>query len=192
MKLIKEIFTNEDGSKISRRSGTFLCAKCDKVVIKRLDYGPLAKTCGCGKNDHKKTHDKCNTKLYYVWSGAKDRCYNKNSKRYKHYGGRGIIMCDEWLKDFEKFDNWAKLSGYKEGLQIDRKNNDGNYDPNNCRFITLTNNNRNKQKTKLSMDKANEIRTLYNAGNISQRKLAKMFDVPQGNIWKVLKNLAWV
>ena len=64
----------------------------------------------------------------------KARCYNKDNSEYKNYGARGIKICDEWLNNVKKFYDWALENGYKENLSIDRINNDGNYEPNNCRW----------------------------------------------------------
>jgi hypothetical protein len=93
-------------------------------------------------------------KIYYAWNNIKERCYNAKSKDYKNYGFRGITMCKEWKDDFISFYNWAKSNGYKDGLEIDRIDVNGNYIPNNCQFITSAENNavgkHRKQKSNLS------------------------------------------
>lgn len=84
-------------------------------------------------------------------SNMRYRCYNKNSKDYQNYGGRGITICDEWLdpyEGYERFVEWSLNNGYKKGLEIDRKDNDGNYTPENCRWVTRSENQRNKVRKK--------------------------------------------
>ena len=83
--------------------------------------------------------------LYSRWSGIKRRCLNKNSPAYKNYGGRGIKICDEWKNSFESFCSWAITNGYKKELSIDRIDVDGNYEPSNCRWATLKEQNNNKR-----------------------------------------------
>ncbi len=73
--------------------------------------------------------------LYGVWARMNNRCTNPNYKGYHCYGARGIRMCSEW-NDFNVFYEWAIANGYSEGLEIDRRDNDGNYEPENCRFVT--------------------------------------------------------
>ena len=81
--------------------------------------------------------------LYRVWAGMKHRCGNEDADYYKDYGGRGISVCDEWIENPKSFIKWALSHGWEKGLEIDRENNDGNYTPNNCRFVDRTTNNNN-------------------------------------------------
>lgn len=84
-------------------------------------------------------------KLYFVWYKMIRRCYNKDEDAYKNYGGRGIAVCEEWKNSFEVFYNFAINSGYSPSLDIDRINNEGNYEPLNVRFVTRKINCRNRR-----------------------------------------------
>jgi hypothetical protein len=85
------------------------------------------------------------SRLFRIWDNMNRRCSDYKATGWKHYGGRGITVCPEWL-DFIPFMNWAMANGYTENLEIDRIDNDGNYEPSNCRWITRTENNRNKRR----------------------------------------------
>lgn len=84
-------------------------------------------------------------RLKSIWHAMKKRCYNVKLPCYKNYGGRGITICDEWKNSFDLFMEWALSNGYRYDLQIDRINNDGNYEPNNCRFVTPKQNAQNRR-----------------------------------------------
>lgn len=91
-------------------------------------------------------HGMCHTRIYKIYKHMRDRCYNKNYFQYYLYGGRGIIICDEWLNDFVTFYEWAIDNGYNDDLTIDRINTNGNYEPSNCSWVTIAEQNRNQRK----------------------------------------------
>jgi len=151
------------------------------------------KSCGCleSENRHdianKSTHGLSKLPIYKVWKAIKSRCYRNTDKRYSRYGGRGISVCDEWLNDPESFIKWSVENGYKVGLTIDRKDNNGDYSPDNCRFITTAQNNRNSSNTHLTESDIDRIKSLYSGGMI-QIDIAQMFGITQQTVSKIVNN----
>lgn len=108
------------------------------------------KSCGCYRKKNASLvatkHGLCknNMQLVSVWSMMKQRCLNEKSAVYKNYGGRGIMVHSDWI-NFKSFYEWAIISGYSDGLQLDRVNNDGNYCPENCRWASRETNMQNRR-----------------------------------------------
>ena len=135
-------------------------------------------------------HGMYSTPEYRAWKHMKDRCYNEKDPKYPRYGQRGIKVCARWLHSFMNFYNDMGGKPFLEA-QIDRENNDLGYYKGNCRWTTCTINNRNQSTTKLTIEKARNIRKRYGRGNITQRILAVIHNVSQGTIWCVINNKTW-
>ena len=121
------------------------------IVIGKLLRSGHTKSCGCWRSDNwfiqKQTHGESHTRLHRIWSGMKTRCGNPHCAAFLRYGGRGIRVCPEW-QNFTPFRDWAMAHGYADDLAIDRINNDGNYEPNNCRWATYKQQGRNQPQNR--------------------------------------------
>lgn len=128
------------------------CGTKKSVLATNLTYGN-SKSCGCGQREAagnmNKSHGFSNTRLYSIYKGIKQRCYNPKNPAYKYYGERGIKMCDEWYNSFISFREWALACGYKDEpsfgkYTLDRISPEGNYEPYNCRWATIAKQQNNK------------------------------------------------
>lgn len=112
-----------------------------------------------GIQNHRYIDGRKNTRLYSIYRNMLSRCYNKNTSHYLRYGGRGIKVCDEWLSDFKNFYNWSINNGYSNDLTIDRRNNDLDYCPDNCRWVSIKTQCRNTSRNHM-VTINNETKTL--------------------------------
>lgn len=134
-----------------RERKMFIC-KCDcgtegKRVKPSFLFNGKVQTCGLNCEIHNQNLDgRSKNRTYRIWVGMRGRCYNKNDPGYRYYGARGVTICDEWVDDYWAFHNWAMENGYADNLTIDRIDYNGNYEPSNCRWLTLQQQNENKRQ----------------------------------------------
>lgn len=111
-----------------------------KVIMGCNMMGGRTVSCGCLNRQRASetltTHGQYGTRLYKIWQKMKERCNYRKDIHYYNYGGRGISVCDEWQTDYMCFRTWAMDNGYRHNLTIDRADNDGNYNPQNCKWST--------------------------------------------------------
>lgn len=144
------------------------------------------------KNPKFKTGLCCSAKkdfkgIYNSWQNMKGRCLRKKHPKYYRYGGRGIKITPDWI-DIRGFLAWAIESGWKPGLTLDRINNDGNYSPDNCRWVSLSENSRKKSTTKISLEQAKDILKRFEKGE-QPAFLAKEYSVTHGTVWFIINKI---
>ena len=129
------------------------CGNVIDVLSSNLRAKNHTLSCGCYRRENlqtvNKTHGMTGTPIYTIWCAMKRRCHQQHCLDYKNYGGRGITVCNEWHYNFKAFYDWALASGYKPGLSIDRKDTNGNYNPDNCRWVTAIQQANNKRCNRL-------------------------------------------
>ena len=170
------------------------CGVEKNIMADHLLRGAI-NSCGCYKKEiMKKTmaklsfkHGDSRTILYRKYRSMLSRCNDPNNRYYKRYGGRGIKVCKEWEKDFVSFKNWALKNGYVEGLSIERIDNNKGYSPDNCKFITLAEQQKNK---------SNNVKIHYKGETKILAEWARIFNINSQTIatrikrgWSVEKAL---
>ena len=187
------------------------CGKEFDVYKSNITSGKSKRCRGCQAKRQKSntnliTHglSKDNKKLYNVWCGIKRRCYNSNQSSFLHYGAKGIRMCDDWINSFESFYKWSIENGYKDGLEFDRIDSNGNYEPSNCRLIQKSENIRRahlgKKKTnshRINIQKScngwtdkdvSEILDKCLSGDYKAEELSAYIGVERHTLSKLVKN----
>lgn len=160
-----------------------LCSCGNTIVIKgsRLT-GKRIRSCGCKSNKGGFKHGLSETKLYGIRKGMLHRCYNPTNKSFKTYGGKGIGVCNDWRYNPSSFLEWAEENKYKEGMSLDRLDNEGDYCPENCRFIPISEQSYNR-KTNNNITFRGETR------NITE--WAKHLKIPRSTLSKRIHKFKW-
>lgn len=176
----------EDKEKYGKYSGRRVFAKCDCGIIKSINRRSLlrgrTKSCGCLSIEKATKHGLSNKKIYNVYRSMVQRCTDETHWLYHRYGGRGITICEEWARDITSFYYWSLSAGYKNGLTIERKNNNKGYSPSNCKFVTLRENLNNTSKT---------IFLNINGKKISLQNACREHKINQEVVYQRIKKLKW-
>lgn len=172
------------------RTPTWLCM-CDcgnKVTVRGKSLtGGVTQSCGCLAkelvSERASKHHGYGTRLYPIWNSMRQRCNNPHNQAYKNYGGRGISICDEW-DDFAVFREWALANGYDENASrgectLDRIDANGNYCPENCRWVGMREQTNNRRKT---------VFITYNGKTLPLTKWADETGIRYSALWERYKH----
>lgn len=180
-----KVILKSSTKKHNRTSYECLC-DCGNMIIVTSNALKSGNTtsCGCLRKDfnNRETHGLRDHKLYNVYNNMIARCYNEKFKYYYRYGGRGISICKEWLYEFICFYNWAISSGWEDGLEIERVNNDGNYEPSNCKWVTRKQNVRNRNNTSMIEISGNKV---------PLAEVAEKLGLKYSTLWQRIYKLKW-
>lgn len=165
-----------------------ICPDCGLVRIQdKRKIGSRCHPCAMRK---RVKHGKSGTPIYRLWAGMIARCTYPSASHYKYYGGRGIGVCEEWRRSPEAFFEWAESNGYAEGLELDRIDAAGDYQPSNCRFITHQENSRLCRHVRCTPEKAAQIKRLIADGS-SVGDAARVVGIPYMSAWHISKGHTW-
>lgn len=142
------------------------------------------------ERSYRKMREAKTNPLAIVYKSMISRCTYASGAEYHRYGGRGITVCDEWRNSQDSFLSWATSSGYESGLEIDRIDNDGNYEPSNCRWVTSMVNTQNSSNARVTPEKVAGIKKKLAAG-ISRKTISKEYGVSDGIIYSIWMGRTW-
>lgn len=169
------------------------CGSAPRLFLASNVIGNRSLSCGCVKMEANskrlRVHGLSGTRTHRIWKNMRQRCMNPHNPSWLRYGGRGIQLCDRWKESFENF--LSDMGESPNGLSIDRIDNNGNYEPANCRWATSLTQGRNTSTVKLSMSIAKELRNLYASG-VRPMHIQKQFGLKRRTLQNVLYGRCWV
>lgn len=174
------------------RRGLAECKECKRIYEVDPNKLQYRKHCGCLKSGEIACkYAKSHPQLAQTFKHMKGRCYRKTNQDFYNYGARGIKICDEWLKDRNKFCEWSLANGFENNkkLSIDRVDADKDYSPENCRWVNALIQGRNTRRNVLNMEKANKLRK--DAKSMTYTELSKKYNVSKGTVYAVISYRIW-
>lgn len=165
------------------------CGNTVSVFGTNLNQG-ISQSCGCNSSrtrayklkDINTKHGMSRTRIYHIYHGILIRCTKPNSQNYKHYGGRGITMCDEWANSFESFVSWANSNGYNEELTLERIDNNKGYSPDNCKWIP---------QSEQPLNRRNNIYATINGETKTVKEWAEISGINYNTLRSRLQDFHW-
>lgn len=162
------------------------CGNVKEIQPCRVSSGAV-KSCGCLCREillarNVPTHGGSKSRLYSIWRGMKKRCGLPSAHAYENYGGRGIHVCSEWENSFPAFRDWAMANGYRDDLTVDRIDSNGNYCPENCRWVDMVTQERNRRNVRKFLF-AGQLRPLT--------EICEMTGIPYSLLYKRVVTRGW-
>ena len=177
-------------SKILSKSRVYKSA-CPGCGVERWnDKRRIGVNCPSCAAEKRKTHGLCGNPAYKLLLNIRSRCEQSSASGYRYYGGRGIYVCDEWKSNPAAFVSWAEENGYAKGLEIDRKDTDGPYSPENCQFINHQLNSQKRGNQQCDLESARKVKAALALGE-SVKRAALAACVPYMVAWHIKNNNTW-
>lgn len=178
------LVVTDNGRIVGKRKACECRCDCGKTKVVRNEHlvKGSVRSCGCLRRrraaELHRIHGGKGSRLYRIWKGMRERCYNKGKWTNAHYQGRGIVITPEW-NDFSKFREWALTNGYHDDLTIDRIDNDKGYAPNNCRWA---------DRSVQSSNRRTAVKVMYGGREVALSDLARAEGISYGTLYDRLKH----
>jgi hypothetical protein len=194
MKLVQKLDQFHTFPSGRQRLGVFECPFCEQLFVRTVPHGPRDKSCGCQRNkgalNGRYVHGMSGHPIYNIWHTIRQRCCSDRCSDYALYGGRGIKLCRQW-RDFAAFAQWCLAHGWAKGLTLDRLDNDGNYTPDNCRFVSNQANCQHSRRCQITLATAQRIKRALAEGTAPAAIAASLSvsihivrDIKRGRTWR--------